>query len=187
MKWSSQPGARMATKASSTATPDLAIARDEEHRAGAVAGVVEALEFVALAREFAGRADLARLHRAHRHAVEMRRIVGDVAAGPELAVIDAIDAGLDLALHQRGDRGLDLGGDLLGIGHLAGRELGRHVLPAGGGRQAADMRGPDPCVAVLHGRRSRVGMRASALPRSMAARSAALSPICCNSSTVSSI
>jgi len=76
--------------------------------------------------------------------------MGEAAGCPELAVADAIDTSFDLPLHRFRDGGCDLRGDDRGIRYLGAGKPPRHVFPALGRRQPADMRGSDPRHAPLH-------------------------------------
>src|SRR6516164_8271421 len=80
----------------------------------------------------------------------MRGVMGEAAGCPELAVADAIDPNLDLLLHRFRDGWCDLRGDDRGVHYLGAGKPRRHVLPALGRRQSADMRGADPRYAPLH-------------------------------------
>jgi len=93
---------------------------------------------------------LARRDRARLDAGEVRGVMGEAAGRPELTIANAIDSGLDLFPHRFRNRRRDLGGDGSGIRDLGIGEPRRHVLPALGRRQPADMRGPDPRHALLH-------------------------------------
>src|SRR5262249_61778329 len=104
----------------------------------------------ALAGRVAGSRRLSWRHGARFKAGEMRGVVGETAGGPKLAVADAVAPDLDLFPPGFRNGGRHLLRNDRGIGYLGIGEPRRHVLPALGRRQPADMRGSDARQALLH-------------------------------------
>src|SRR5215471_7753966 len=80
----------------------------------------------------------------------MRGVMGEASSRPELSIADAIDTSFDLPVHRLCNGWCDLRSDDHGVRYLGAGKPPRHVLPALGRRQPADMRGSDPCHASLH-------------------------------------
>jgi hypothetical protein len=126
------------------------LAGDQEQRSGVVHVGVEIWKFVTFSGRMPRGRRLAWSDGARLNAGEMRGVMGEAAGCPELAIADAIDPGFELAPHGFRDGWCDLRGDDRGVRYLGAGKPRRHVLPALGGRQPADMRGSDPCHAPLH-------------------------------------
>src|SRR5262249_882556 len=83
-----------------------------------------------------------------------RGIMSEAAGGPELTVVDAIDANLDLFLHRLRYRRHHMACDFTAIDHLGVGKPRGHVLAAFGRRKPTNMRGPDTRRTLLHARSS---------------------------------
>ena len=126
------------------------LAGDQEQRSSVVHVGVEIWKFVTFSGRMPRGRRLAWSDEARLNAGEMRGVIVECAGRPELAVANAIDPGLNLPPHRFRDGRCDLRDDDRGVRYLAAGKSRRHVLPALGGRQPADMRGSDPCHAPLH-------------------------------------
>src|SRR6516225_6683350 len=131
MKWSSHPGASAGTKASSTATPERAIAALKQSSWRFIAAVpfdftgpltmtrsrtryasdgadpvhvgIQGAEDVAFTSRFAHAADLARLQRPRAEPSHLLVEPSDIERRPVFTVADAVEADFDLALHHVGN------------------------------------------------------------------------------------
>jgi hypothetical protein len=93
---------------------------------------------------------LAWIYRARLDAAEMRRVMGQAASCPELAVAYAIDRNLDLPPHRFRNGWHNLRSDYRRVRYLGAGKPPRHVLSSLGWWQPANMRGSDPRHASLH-------------------------------------
>ena len=103
---------------------------DQEQRSSVVHVGVEIGKFVAFSGRMPSGGWLARSYRARLDAGEVRRVMGQAASRPELAVADAIDPDLDLPPHRFCDGWCDLRSDDGGVRYLGAGKPSRHLLPA---------------------------------------------------------
>ena len=129
-----------------------ALAGDEEHRLLRVHRGIEFGKVVALAGAQIAGGDFAGGERPRRQPLEMRRVMpAHAVRGPELAVVDDVDAAIDLAPHDLGDDRHHHGVELLRIGHIRPRQPCRQIGGILGRGQPADMRGADAVGVIAHG------------------------------------